>query len=265
MKIKDVIKALGRRDAEYVLQKILGVDKIFLYLNPTFEITSNKIQEIINLRQNGYPLEYIFNEVYFYAKKFFIKEGVLIPRDDTEILVDVALKELRYYVKHKNKLPVIVEIGVGSGVLSILLSQNLDAKIIATDINPIAIEVAKINAKNHKVDLELYLTSLLDGVKEEVDIIVSNPPYVEEDWENDDLRYEPKEAIFAKDDGLCLLKQIIKEGLKRKAKMIICEMGYNQKEAMNSFFQKMGIKNYYFYKDLSKNYRGFVIKTKFYE
>ena len=57
MKIKDVIKALGRRDAEYVLQKILDVDKIFLHLNPTFEIASNKIQEIINLRQNGYPLE----------------------------------------------------------------------------------------------------------------------------------------------------------------------------------------------------------------
>jgi methylase of polypeptide subunit release factors len=73
-------------------------------------------------------------------------------------------------------------------------------------------------------------------------------------------KYEPKEALFAKDNGTFLLKEIVKEGTKRKVKMIICEMGYHQKPLMEKYFIEQGINNFYFYKDLSGNYRGFVVK-----
>jgi release factor glutamine methyltransferase len=255
MKIKEAVKLGNRGEIEYILEKLLNKDKIFLHLNPDYEFDENQFLEILDLRKKEYPLEYIFNEAYFYGDRFYIKEGVLVPRDDTEPLIDIAMKELQ---KFDN--PNIAEIGIGSGIISITLAKKIKAKFIATDINPIAIEVTKQNLKLHNVDIKLYLTNLLDDVDEKIDVIISNPPYVEEEWEFDALKYEPKEALFAKDNGTYLLKQIVKEGLKREVKLIICEMGYHQKEMMSDFFEKNGIKNFYFYKDLSGNDRGFVVK-----
>jgi len=173
-------------------------------------------------------------------------------------LIDIAKKEL----KGVNK-PLIAEIGVGSGVISIMLKKLFPSyQFIATDINPIALEVTKKNLKLHNVEIDLYLTNLLDNVVQKIDVIISNPPYVEEEWKNDNLKFEPKEAIFAKDSGTALLKEIVKEGIRRDVKMIICEMGYNQKELMEKFFESLNLQNYYFYKDLAGNYRGFVIKKE---
>ena len=253
MQIIEAFKYGNRFEIEYILEKILNKDKLFLHLNPNYRFNEKVFLEIINLRKKNYPLEYIFNEVFFYGEKFYIKEGVLIPRDDTEPLIDIALKELQPNTT-------IAEIGVGSGVISIILAKKLQANFIATDINPIALEVTQKNMKLHNVNIKLYLTNLLDNVNENIDFIISNPPYVEEDWEYEPLKYEPKEAIFTKDKGTFLLKQIVIEGIKRKVKKIICEMGYNQRELMKDFFIKQGIKDFYFYKDLSGNDRGFVVK-----
>ena len=257
MKIKDCFNYAKRNDVEYILEKLFNLDKIFIHLNPDYEIDSDKFLEVINLLKKKYPIEYIFNEVYFYGEKFYIKEGVLIPRDDTEPLIDIFKKELKDYVNYDLK---IAEVGVGSGVISITLKKLFpNFHFIATDINPIAIEVTKKNLKLHNVEIELYLRNLLDGI-ENIDIIISNPPYVEDTWENDDLKYEPKEAIFAKDNGTYLLKEILKEAMRKKVKMVICEMGYNQKDLMIQFFKENNIKDFYFYKDLSNNDRGFVVK-----
>ena len=255
MKIKEAIKLGNRSEVEYILEKILNKDKIFLHLNPEYEFDENQFLKIIELRKKEYPLEYIFNEAYFYGDTFYIKEGVLVPRDDTEPLIDIVLKEIKDF-----KNPTIAEIGMGSGIISITLAKRIKAKFIATDINPLALEVTSKNIKNHNVDINLYLTNLLDDVNENIDIIISNPPYVEEEWVYEALKYEPKEALFAKDNGTYLLKEIVKEGIKREVKMIICEMGHNQKKLMTKFFDENGIKNFYFYKDLSGNDRGFVVK-----
>ena len=259
MKIKEAVKLGNRGEVEYILEKLLNKDKIFLHLNPEYEFDEKKFLEIINLRKKEYPLEYIFNEAWFYGEKFYIKEGVLVPRDDTEPLIDIAIKELKDYVNLKKSLT-IAEIGVGSGIISITLAKKIKANYIATDINSIALEVTKENLKLHNVDIKLYLTNLLDGVDEKIDIIISNPPYVEEEWEYEALKHEPKEALFAKDNGTYLLKEIVKEGIRREVKMIICEMGHHQKEIMTKFFEENGLKDFYFYKDLNGNDRGFVVK-----
>jgi len=106
------------------------------------------------------------------------------------------------------------------------------------------------------------LSNLLDKIEDKIDVIISNPPYVEKEWENEKLKYEPKEAIFADDKGTYLLKKIVEEGLKREVKLIICEMGYNQKNLMEQFFKSLNLQNYSFYKDLNGNDRGFVILFK---
>ena len=263
MKIKEAIKYGNRNEIEYILTKLLNKDKIFLHLNPDFEFDEKEFLEIINLRKKDYPLEYIFNEAYFYGDKFYIEEGVLVPRDDTEPLIDVALNELKDYVKYlePNQKLKITEIGIGSGIISITLAKKLNAKFIATDISDKAIKVSKINSKNHNVNIDIRKCNLLDCVDENIDILISNPPYVEEEWEFEALKYEPKEAIFAKDNGTFLLKEIVKEGIKRNIKIIICEMGYNQRNLMQKLFDDLGIKNYYFYKDLNNLDRGFVIKN----
>ena len=257
MKIKEAFKYGNRTEIEYILEKLLNKDKMFLHLNLDYEFDEKEFLNIINLRKEEYPLEYIFNEAWFYGEKFYIKEGVLVPRDDTEPLIDVVLKELKDYVNLK---PTIAEIGVGSGIISITLAKKIKANFIATDINPIALEVTKKNMQIHKVDIKLYLTNLLDNVDEKIDIIISNPPYVEEEWEYEALKYEPKEALFTKDNGTYLLKQIVKEAIKREVKMLVCEMGYNQKNLMKQFFEENNLNDFYFYKDLSGNDRGFVIK-----
>jgi len=258
MKIIETFKYGERGEIEYILEKLFKVDKIFIHLNPNFKIDKKPFFEIINLRKKGYPLEYIFKEVYFYGEKFYIEDGVLIPRDDTEPLIDITLKELKNY-NHLN----IAEIGVGSGVISIILSKKTNHNFIATDINPLAIKITKKNMKLHNQNITLYLTNLLDNINTNIDVIISNPPYVEEEWDNENLKYEPANAIFAKDKGTFLLKQIIKEGIKRKVKIIICEMGYNQKNLIETFLKEKRLKNYYFYKDLSHNYRGFVLKVNY--
>jgi release factor glutamine methyltransferase len=262
LKIKEAlkIKELSRSEKEYILSKLLNKDNIFLHLNPEYEFDEKEFLKIIELRKKEYPIEYIFNEAYFYGEKFYIEEGILVPRDDTEPLIDIAIKELEYYVNLRKQTN-IAEIGVGSGIISITLAKKFPQfKFIATDINPKAIEISQINAKTHNVDIDFKLSNLLDEIDENIDIIISNPPYVEEEWEYEALKYEPKEAIFASENGTYLLKKIVKEGIKRKVKLIICEFGYNQKKLMIDFFKSLNIKNYYFYKDLSGNTRGFVIK-----
>lgn len=179
----------------------------------------------------------------------------MIPRDDTESLIEESIKELKN-LEIKN----IAEIGVGSGVISITLAKEFpNLEFIATDINLKALELTKENIKKHDIkNIKLFNTSLLDNIDEKIDVIISNPPYVEESHKKPN-QFEPDSAFFAKDEGTYLLKEIVKEGIKRKVKLILCEMGYQQKESMEKFFKSENLQNYRFYKDLSDNYRGFVI------
>jgi len=144
LKIKECFNYGKRWDIEYILEKLFNLDKIFIHLNPNYQIDKDRFMKIINLLKDNYPIEYIFNEVYFYGEKFYIEEGVLIPRDDTEILIEIANEKLKDYVKQGGKNLKIAEIGVGSGVISITLKKQFpNFNFIATDINPLALEVTK--------------------------------------------------------------------------------------------------------------------------
>ena len=242
LQIKDALK---EKDGSYILEKILNKDKAWLFLNNTLKVPK-KYFEIKKQIEDGYPIEYIFEEVYFFGDKFFIKEGVLIPRDDTEIVVEKAINFIK-----KNNIKKVIDCCTGSGVIAIEIAKHTKAKVIATDINDKALEVAKKNAKLHKVEIEFKKCDLFD---ESAQLLVANPPYVENSWQKPN-KYEPDLAFFGGKDGLDIVREIIKKALKFEIKHLILEIGYNQKELLSEFLENFDCQ-YEFFKDLGGRIRG---------
>jgi len=213
----------------------------------------------IKKRENHYPLEYILKTTSFYSREFYTDERVLIPRPETEILVDKVVSTCKAY-----KEPVIAEIGVGSGIVSIMLATLLpSAEIFATDISFDALKVAKINAKKHSVSNKIRFVNcnLIEKIDKKIDILVSNPPYIKRGEELDkNLSYEPELALFGGEKGDEILKQIIDEAVKREVQVLVCEMGYDQKDKIANHLKQYNLKAD-FYKDLAGFERGFVVKS----
>ena len=205
------------------------------------------------------PIEYITQKVSFYSEEFFIQKGALIPRPETEILVDKVIKEASAYPH-----PHILEIGVGSGIISIMIAKLLkDVTLTATDISKEALKTATINAKNFKVEEKITFvhTPYMEGIEQSFDIIVSNPPYIANDAPLEkNLSYEPETALFGGERGDEILKQIIDIAIYHDNCILCCEMGYDQKDALETYMHKKGIKDITFYKDYSGFDRGFVAK-----
>jgi len=258
VKLKDVAQR-PQNEAKILLSHILDVEQIWFITHSSYAVTNEQYEKFNTLieRRVGYePIEYITNSVSFYSHTFFIKEGALIPRPETEILVDLASK----YIKPKMK---IAEVGVGSGALSVTLCKlHSDITVIATDISEDALFVAKKNVTDNHLEerITLVKTDLLDGVEESLDVIISNPPYIANDCKLEaNLDYEPNLALYGGDIGDELLLRLINDSIVRKVKFLLCEMGYDQRESIQKYCNKYAL-NVVFYKDLSKLDRGFVIE-----
>ena len=176
-----------------------------------------------------YPIQYLIGYVNFYGYKICVNENVLIPRYETEFLVE---KTINYAKKIFNKRIDILDIGTGSGAISIALSKNIDSNITACDISKKALDVAKKNAKLNNVDIKFVESDLFNNIVGNFDIIISNPPYIAYDEEIMDSvkKYEPHEALFASDNGLYFYKEIIKKAKNYLNKKFIMafEIGYTQ-------------------------------------
>lgn len=189
--------------------------------------------------EKGEPVQYIVGHVDFYGYKINVNKDVLIPRFETEELVNNSLK----YIKDNFKNPDILEIGTGSGCISIAIKKELnDCNIVATDISKKALEVAKNNAKENQVDIKFINTNIYDGINKKFDCLISNPPYISKNEKIMDIVYnnEPHEALFADNEGLYFYEEILKNVSKiLKDKFIICfEMGMNQAEAIKKLANK---------------------------
>ncbi len=256
---KEMLKEVAQRplfEAQILLAHHLGRDRVFLHAHPEEMIDAEGYFELVKRRANFEPIEYITKKVSFYGKEFYIEPGVLIPRPETEILVDEVSKRLKGD-------EVVAEIGVGSGVVSIMLKLKFPKlHIIATDINPKALQLTKKNAKKFGVLLELHQTSYLDGINKPIDVIVSNPPYIKNEATLEKpLSFEPKEALFGGERGDEVLREIIDRFCAMDAKMLACEMGYDQKRSIQEYLQaKKEPFSIEFYKDLAGLDRGFVIQ-----
>lgn len=185
------------------------------------------LEEGIKKLNQGIPVQYIIGNVLFYDSIIEVNKNVLIPRFETEELVDRTIKRL----KNKNNLK-IADLGTGSGCIAITLAKNLNCEIDAVDISKEALEVAKKNAINNKVNINFYLGDMLKPLKNKYDCIISNPPYIAFNEEIMDIvkNNEPHIALYADNDGLEFYENIIKNCHKylNKKALIAFEIGYKQ-------------------------------------
>ncbi len=261
--LKD-ISDIPQKEAIILLKYLLKVDESYLFLHENDEFKEyQKFKTLVGRRADGEPVEYITKKVSFYSREFFIDKGALIPRPETELLVDEVMKNVK---KFQPRQLSIAEIGAGSGIISIMLALFLpNAKIIATDISKDALKLAESNKKKYGLEgrIKLYHTSYLEGIKEDIDIIVSNPPYVANDFKIDKpLEHEPREAIFGGTRGDEILKHIIDLTCDKNIKLLACEMGYDQRESIGNYLKNRGFEDFYFYKDLAGLDRGFVARNE---
>ncbi len=251
------------KEVEILLLHLLEKNTIWLHLNYDKECSCEvELKKLVQRRAQEYPLEYITKKASFYGEMFEVQEGVLIPRPETEILVDKALEVIKDI-----KSPKILEIGVGSGIISVMLALLVeDIEIVSVDINDKALELAKRNAIKHKVEdkITFIKSDLFTNVPKEIkfDMVVSNPPYIADDYKlPKNVKFEPSNALFGGKVGDELLKNIIDTTLNKKIKYLLCEMGYDQKKPLNKYVsENYKIKKIEFYKDYEDFDRGFLLQ-----
>jgi release factor glutamine methyltransferase len=240
-------------NADTLLAYILSCDRASLYTNPD-EVIDNvdrcKYNELIYKRARHVPLQYITQQVEFMSLDFVVDERVLIPRPETEILVETVLKKTDEK-QFQNKRITIIDIGTGSGNIAVSLAKNLsNVMIFASDISQDALSVAETNVKRHEVTDKVHLlhgdlfSAFSNHIeKEHVDFIVSNPPYVSKsEWRNleAELRdHEPREALVGGEDGLYFYRQIIKDAANwlRPGGYLVIEIGETQASTIMRLIQ----------------------------
>ena len=248
-------------EAELLLSYHLKQDRMYLITHDRDSVEDiESFTALIERHAKNEPYEYIVGEASFYDIHLSVEEGVLIPRPETEILIDLVAD-----IIEKEHITRIAEIGVGTGAISIVLARKFPKlRSIATDICDAPLRVAQRNIETFGLEkqIELRKSNLIDEVREPVELVVSNPPYIAEDFllESNVVDYEPKEALFGGRVGDELLKEIILDVKNRGIKWLACEMGYDQKEPISEFVKELGVQSIQFYKDLAGFDRGFVIE-----
>ena len=230
----------ARKEARSLLAYVLGVDWAVLITNsgePVAESLVTRFHQLIERRASGEPAQYIIGSQDFYGRRFEVNPAVLIPRPETELLIEATLRYLSF-----SEAPVwICDVGTGSGCIAItLLCENGFAHAMAVDISGPALEVAKRNANAHDVAnrMSFIQSDCFNALTSDLsfDLIVSNPPYVPAKvlpgLQREVRQYEPRVALTPGDDGLTLIRRLINEAppfLKEKGHLLI-EIGFDQSE-----------------------------------
>ena len=256
MTIKQALKEagliIGKKEAIFILCEFLKKDRARLLLDENLDFDERAFFKLVERFNKGEAFEYIFKKAFFYGYDFYVEKGVLIPRYDSEILLKLLLKLCK-----EKKPKKILEIGFGSGILSIVLAKELKIKIKACDISKKALSVANKNAKTHGVcQLVDFVLSDFKNLDNDFELIFSNPPYIAKDYPLDKwLKTEPKRALFGGKNGYELLERIIK--FSKNSKFLLCECGYDQKEILSKILKENGYQST-FYKDESGYDRAFI-------
>jgi len=259
-----------KTDTEIIISYVLGINRFEIYIRNNEEIKEEdriKIINLINERSKNIPLEYLTGYKYFWGIKFEVKNGVLIPRFDTESLIEVAKLICR-------NPEYILDIGTGTGIIGITLKKIFpNSYIIMTDISDTAIEVCKKNVLKilGKTDgIEIIKSDVFEDIWESIgwgkfDLIISNPPYIsKKDYENlpEDVKKEPFEALYGGINGLDFYIKIAnraKEFLKTNGKIILEVGDKEQAIKVKKIFYLKGFRNFLTFKDINNNTRGIVI------
>ena len=273
--IKDGINILidnrintAKLDAEILMAKALKKDRKYIILNNKNDLDDKVLKyfnKLIKERANFKPIAYLINKKYFWNNNFVVNKNTLIPRPDTEILVEQVLK----LTKHKNVMN-ILDIGVGSGcILLSILKERKNFYGTGIDISKNALDICKINAKRLKVSgrTRFYKTDIDKLVEGNYDLIISNPPYIKrydlKYLESDVIKFEPKLALDGGIDGLSEIRKVIKKSselIKKNGKFVL-EIGFNQKNKVVKLLKEKGFYINCTLKDLAFNDRC-IVSTK---
>ena len=254
----------GKLIAEIVFSHVLNIDRMMLFTKYRDDVEDEEIEKIRyfiqKIGREKFPVQYLLNEQEFYGRKFYVDKGVLIPRQDTEILVEKMIDTLKDKVLKNEIHPKILDIGVGSGIIGITAALEIESSyVLGVDISDKALETAKKNKEILKVSNIKFLKSdLFENVEfREFDMIVSNPPYISLNevgiMSDDTLLHEPSEALFAENDGLYFYYEICQKASDYLADFgyLLFEIGYKQGKNVAKIMASSGFKNIEVVKDLA--------------
>ncbi|MFQ5987443.1 MAG: peptide chain release factor N(5)-glutamine methyltransferase, partial [Dehalococcoidia bacterium] len=236
-------------EAELLLMHLLGIDRAKLYARLEDELSPGDAQafaQLLERRLSHEPIAYILGHREFFGHDFYVAPGVLIPRPESELLVEKTLDFVKSEFPYRD--PVIAEIGTGSGAIAISLALLLpNAKIYATDISPRALNIARVNCEKHGVQDRVHLLEgdLLDPLPEPVDIILANLPYIGDEELSElgaEIRmFEPMEALAGGRQGMDKVRQLLSKarGRLRPRGSILLEIGAGQGRAVSSLAEDL--------------------------
>lgn len=255
----------ARLKTEIIFSNVLGIERMMLFTKYRDEIDEekkNKIREYIHkIGKEKFPIQYLLNEQEFYGRSFYVDKGVLIPRLDTEVLVEKALNILN---EESIEEPKVLDIGVGSGVIGITIALEVPtSKVMGVDISEKALEISSKNKKILKAgNIKFIKSDLFENIEyKKFNMIVSNPPYISSDetdvMSEDALLHEPSEALFAGSEGLYFYNSISKKAMEYLDDngYLLFEIGYKQGEIVAKMMGTYGFKNVEIIKDLAGNDR----------
>ncbi len=255
-------------DAEILMAKAINKDRKYILLNYNKQVnqeTLNKFEKLIKKRSKYKPIAYLTNKKFFWDSEFYVNDNTLIPRPETELIIENVLK----LTKYKNNLT-ILDIGIGSGcVLLSILKEKKKFYGTGIDVSKNCLNISKINAINLDVlsRLKLFKTNVDKFNLGKYDLIVSNPPYINKYkikyLDSDVAKYEPRLALDGGLDGLSEIRKVIKKSseLIKKNGIFILEIGFDQKNKVINFLKKEGFYINSTQKDIARNDRC-IVSTK---
>jgi release factor glutamine methyltransferase len=245
----------ARLDSELLLAETLGLTRLDLYLywdRPLDEREKERYRELLQRRASFEPVAYILGRREFFSLSFRVTPAVLVPRPETEGLVELALELLKERASRLGAdapAPCVADVGTGSGAIAVAVAAHCpEARLVATDVSPAALEVARENAATHGVAerVTFHETSLLDAVAGPLDLVLSNPPYIRDgDFASlppDVTRHEPHGALFAGPDGLDVIRRLVPAAGERLAPggWLALEVGHDQAAAVRQLLASDG-------------------------
>ncbi|MCJ7688415.1 MAG: peptide chain release factor N(5)-glutamine methyltransferase [Clostridiaceae bacterium] len=252
-------------DSQLILSKVLNVDKLFIMLNRNFDLNPEQEAEfsrLIQLRKNKMPVKYILEQCEFMGMNFIVRPGVLIPRPDTEILVEGVIEHI-----NKSAYTEICDVCSGSGAIGIAIAEFVkDAKVKLYDISKEALDLSILNIERFDLSKRVHaetsdLLQVAIDKNKKFQVIVSNPPYIKDEvipsLMEDVKNYEPYIALSGGEDGLSFYRRITEQSLQvlEKGGLLAFEIGYDQREQVVEILLKSGFKEIECRKDLSGNDR----------
>lgn len=248
-----------RLDAELLLAEVVGCDRSYFFTWPEKELSSEQLSQfsaLLERRGNGEPVAYILGRQGFWDLQLSVNSSTLIPRPDTEVLVETVLSLLPSHAVN------ILDVGTGTGAIALALKkERQDCHVYAADFQSQAVQLALNNARANNLDVAIFCGDWLSAIKPgSIDFLVSNPPYIDASDEHllrGDVRFEPTTALIAADFGLADIKTIARQSSNALVSggYLLVEHGYDQQQAVTDIFLAQGFINVRSIKDYGGNWR----------